>query len=153
MKKLIRIDIQNEEDIIEKYNSNIVNHNLIEYILKSSMYIRSDEEIEIIIYNKCNTKIDIKENIINGLKLEYTNTTKEYRRNNILQILLLFLGIILLFLSTLVNENFIWKEILLIGGWVPIWEMVNIELFKESKERRNKTIIKKLLNSEFKIES
>jgi len=31
--------------------------------------------------------------------------------------------------------------------------MVNIELFKESKERRNKTIIKKLLNSEFKIES
>jgi len=89
MKKLIRIDIQNEEDIIEKYNSNIVNHNLIEYILKSSMYIRSDEEIEIIIYNKCNTKIDIKENIINGLKLEYINTTKEYRRNNILQILLL----------------------------------------------------------------
>jgi len=89
MKKLLKIDIQNEEDIIEKYNSNIVNHNLIEYILKSSMYIRSDEEIEIIIYNKCNTKIDIKENIINELKLEYINTTKEYRRNNILQILLL----------------------------------------------------------------
>ena len=58
----------------------------------------------------------------------------------------------MLFLSSFVSEDFIWKELLLIGGWVPIWEMVDIELFNESRGRRTKKIIEKLIESEFELE-
>ena len=153
MKKIVIVDIQKEEDLIEKYNVNIVNHNLISYLIKKTIYVNKDEKIEIIIHNKCNTKIDVKENIIEGLKLEYEQMLKGQERNNILQLFLLFLGITLLFLSTFLNDEFIWKEMLLIIGWVPIWEMVDIELFTESKERKIRRNIERLLNSEFKIES
>ena len=126
---------------------------MINYLIKKTIYVNKDEKIEIIIHNKCNTKIDVKEKIIEGLKLEYEQMLKGQERNNILQLFLLFLGITLLFLSTFLNDEFIWKEMLLIIGWVPIWEMVDIELFTESKERKIRRNIERLLNSEFKIES
>lgn len=152
MKKIIIVDIQNEADLIEKYNINVAKHSLINYLLKRA-YFTYSEELEIIIHNKCNTKIDIKEKIVEGLKLEYELTIKKHNRNNILQLFLFFLGVFLLFLSTLIHEELVWKEILLISGWVPIWEMINIELFDESKGRKTKKIIEKLLNSNFKIET
>lgn len=153
MEKIITIDIQKEEDLIEKYDSNIVNHDLIEYILKKSYFIKNNDNIKIVINNKCNTKIFIREKIIEGLKLEYDHTIKEHQHNNLIQILLLFMGITFLFLSTLISEEFIWKEVMVIVGWVPIWEMIDIELFKEFKNRRNKKIIEKLIKSDFEIEN
>lgn len=153
MEKIIKIDIQNEEDLIEKYDNDVANHNLIEYILKKAMDTKKDEPIKIVIKNKCNTDIFIREKIIDGLKLEYDHQIKEHQRNNLIQIMLLLLGITFLFLSTLVSEDVIWKEVILIGGWVPIWEMVDIELFNEFRGRRIKKIIKKLIQSEFEIEN
>lgn len=153
MEKIIRIDIQKEEDLIEKYDDSIINHNLIEYILKKSNDISKNDTIKFDIKNKCNTKIHIKERIIEGLKLEYNHTVKEHHRNNLIQLILLLLGITFLFLSTLISNEFIWKEVLLIGGWVPIWEMIDIELFNEFKGRRTKKIIEKLITSKFEIEN
>ena len=152
MEKIITIDIQKEEDLIEKYDDSIVNHNLIEYILKKTLFINKNDNIKFVINNKCDTEIFIREKIIDGLKLEYNNLIIEQRRNNFIQILLLFMGITFLFLSTFIDEGFIWKEILVIIGWVPIWEMIDIELFKEIKNRRTKKIIEKLIKSEFEIE-
>lgn len=40
------------------------------------------------------------------------------------------------------------KEILLISGWVPIWEMVKIELFPDVQGRIKRKYIKKLLKSD-----
>lgn len=153
MEKVIRVDIHKEEDLIDRYDDDIVNHNLIEYLLKKAKDIKKDDTIKIIINNKCNTEIFIREKIIDGLKLEYHYYIKENYRNNFIQIALLLLGITFLFLSTLIKEEFIWQEVLLIGGWVPIWELVDIELFSESKIRKTKKIIEKLIKSEFEIEN
>jgi len=152
MEKVIRIDIRKEEDLIDAYDNTIVNHKLIDYILKNAMYTKKEDKIKLVINNKCNTEIFIREKIIDGLKREYDYIIKEHYRNNIIQLLLLLLGITLLFLSSFVSEDFIWKELLLIGGWVPIWEMVDIELFNESRGRRTKKIIEKLIESEFELE-
>ncbi|MGN1302507.1 MAG: hypothetical protein ACI4VO_02495, partial [Clostridia bacterium] len=35
-----------------------------------------------------------------------------------------------------------------IGGWVPIWETIDIELFSDLEGRRKKIILKRLLESE-----
>lgn len=153
MEQQIKIDLNKEEDLIEKYDNNLVNHQLIEYILKKSFYINKEEPIKIVINNKINTNIFIREKIIEGLQLEYSLKIKEHYRNNLIQFLLLLLGITFLFLSSFFGEDVIWKEVMVIGGWVPIWEMVRIELFDESKIRKTKRLIKKLIKSEFEIEN
>ena len=86
--------------------------------------------------------------IENGLKQEYEKSKKIYHITNIKQLLLSLLGIIFLFLSTLIQEDIIWKEVLLIGGWVPIWEAIELELFSDSEERRKRMILKNLLKTE-----
>lgn len=152
MEKTIKLDITNAENLLERYNEDIINHKLIEYIINKSFYTGKNDKIKIIINNKIKTDIDIKEMIIKSLKEEYIKIEKEYYRNNFIQIVLLILGSIILFLSTLFSQNFILKEILVIGGWVPIWEVMNIELFSDFKGRRKKLIILKLIESEFIIQ-
>lgn len=151
--KSIKINIQNEENLLETYDKNIVNHKLIEYILTKAYYTNKYEDINIIIHNYCKTNVHIEEKIIEGLKLKYETIIKEQQRKNKIQILLLLLGITFIFLSSLMSEHFIWKEVVLIIGWVPIWEVIDIELFNDSKNRKTKKVIEKLLNSEIKVES
>lgn len=151
MEKIITIDIQKEEDLVEVYNDEVINNNLIDYIFKKTLYTKKEDNIKFIISNKCNTKLPIKDIIIKGLKLEYEHLTKEFERNNFIQILLLLMGLTFLFLSTFINEESIWKEFLVIASWVPIWEMIDIALFKDIENRRKKKIIERLVNSDFEI--
>jgi len=58
------------------------------------------------------------------------------------------MGSILIYLSFKIKNVQVWREILLISGWVPIWEMVKIELFPDVEGRIKRRIINKLLKSE-----
>ena len=149
MNKIINIDILKEEFILEKYNTKKVNKNIIEYLIKEARFIAGYKEIKIIINNKCESNINIKEKIIEGLKEEYNIVSKIFYQNNIIQIVMIFLGIGILFLSTLIKNNLIWKEVIIIIGWVPIWKTVDFELGKDFKGRKRNKIIKRLLKSEF----
>lgn len=148
MEKVINVDILKEEDLLEKYNVKRANKNLIEYLIKESRYVEDYEKITVLVNNKCKTKIDIIEKITEGLKDEYDKVSREYHRNNIIQIALIILGIVFLFISSLIDESVIWKEVVLIIGWVPIWEAVDLELFRDFSGRRRKKIIAKLLSSD-----
>lgn len=148
MEKEIIVDILNEKDLIEKYNSESINKKLIEYVIKEAKYVKDYEKINIVINNKCNTKINLEEKLIEGLKFEFEQVSRESHRNNIIQVTLILLGIIFIFLSSLIAETYIWKEIILIIGWVPIWEAVDLELFRDFSGRRRKNIIAKLLSSD-----
>lgn len=153
MEKIIAIDILNEEDLVETYDKERANANLIDYMLKNSIHLKKEDSITFVIHNKCHTKLPIKDIIVNGLNFEYTHLIKEYNRNTIWQIILLFIGLSFLLLSTLLQDMSIGHEFLVIAGWVPLWEMIDIELFSDSKNRRKKHIIEKLLNCEFKIQN
>ena len=98
-----------------------------------------------------NNDLDIKEMLINALNKEYINTINDHYYNNLYQLLLFFIGIFFLSLSTFFEDSILWKEILLIGGWVPIWEMIELELVNDVRGRKRKNIIKKLINSEINI--
>lgn len=148
MEKNIEIDLVNEYDFLERYNEKKVSGNIIDYIIKQAMVIRKQEEIKIIINKKCVIEQNCTKMIKEGLKEEYNRTLRQRDNNNVKQIWLLILGIILLFLSTLIDKETIWREILLISGWVPIWEMVEMELFPDVEGRIKRKIIKKLLKSE-----
>lgn len=148
MEKIIEIDINDKYDLIDKYNEKKSSNEMIEYIIKQAQYLKKNKKIQIIINKKCNIDKDIKKLIKDGLKEEYSRSLQERYNNNVKQIVFLFLGIIFIFLSTLIEDGVIWKEILLITGWVPIWEMIEVELFPDVYGRKRRRIIKKLLNSE-----
>ncbi len=148
MKKIIEIDILDRKELTEKYNNHKLSKELMNYIIDESSFIMKKDEIKIIINTKNNTDGEYIKIITEGLKEEYRKSLKIYHLTNIKQLCLLILGIIFLFLSTLVKEESIWNEILLIGGWVPIWETLEIELIGDLEGKRKRTILKKLLKSE-----
>ena len=81
------------------------------------------------------------------MKEEYENNRISHYHNNIIQILYLFLGILGIFLSTLIDKQVL-KEIVLIGGWVLIWEMIQLEISTEVKNWKIRKKIDKLISSE-----
>ncbi len=152
MEKIIEIDLNNKYDLIDKYNEKKVTHEIIEYIIKQAKPIKN-RRTKIIINNKCKIDKDISKLIKEGLEEEYDRSLEEHNTNNIKQILFLILGITFIFLSTLIDEGVIWKEVLLISGWVPIWEMIEVELFPDVDGRRKRLLIKKILNSEIIVKN
>ena len=148
MECLIKINIDNKHDLINKYNEKNLSDKLLEYIINQTIFTKRNKKIKILI----NKKIDIKENSIEiireGLKKEYNKSLEERNRNNVKQFILLILGMIFIFIATRIENRGMWREIILITGWVPIWEMVKIELFSDVYGRRKRRIIKKLLTSE-----
>lgn len=148
MEELIEITINSKYDLIDKYNKNKLSNQLLKYIIKQAISIKNNKKIKIII----NKKIQISENSVEllkeALKEEYNKSVEERNSNNVKQILLLLLGMIFIFISTKIQASLLWKEIILITGWVPIWEMVKIELFADVYGRRKRRTIKKLLTSE-----
>ena len=153
MEKIIDIDIDKEEYFFEKYNHNLINKTLINHIINESIYTKKHDTIKLIINNNTKLKIDINEELIKGFNRELDNLVIMNERNNLIQLALLFLGIVFLFLSRLFSNFSIWQEVLVIIGWVPIWEMIDLELFRDFKNRRKIYIIKKLLKSEIIVNS
>lgn len=151
MNTTIQLDITDKENLYEKYNTNIINTELINYLVDNALYIKKEDKVTIQVNNICKTKENIKEIIINGLNKELDSLIKSNYRNNIIQIMLFLLGTIFLFLSTLISDTAIGKEVLIIIGWVPIWEMIYLELFRDSKNRRKIQVLKKLIVSDFEI--
>lgn len=148
MEEIIEISINNKYDLINKYNDKKVSNNLLKYIIKQTILLEKNKKIKILINKKINTDINSVELIKEGLKEEYKGSIEERHRNNIKQIILLLLGMFFIFIATRIEKIGMWREIILITGWVPIWEMVKIELFSDVYGRRKRKIIKRLLKSE-----
>ena len=89
--------------------------------------------------------------IKDGLRIEYKKKLRNRYYNNIKQLVLLLIGTLFLFMTVIIKDNFVFREVVLIIGWVPIWAAIEIELFTDAVERRKRKIIKKLLKSDFEI--
>lgn len=150
MEKIINVDVLNETDLIEKYNSECINNELINYLIKKSYNMKLDENIKIVINNNCNTKLNIANLIRDGLEKELAFCIETNNRNNLLQFSLFLIGILFLIIATFI-KNIILNQILVIIGWVPIWKMAQVELFDDFRGRKRKQIIKKLLISEIEV--
>ena len=149
MEKEIIIDINNIYELVEKYNDNKISQDMIKYVVKEAMLVKNYEKIKLVINKKCNVKNNVSKMLKVGLKEEYQRSLQQYQSNNKRQLFFLFLGFILIFLALLIKERTVIKEILLISGWVPIWEIMELELYPDVYSRKKRKVIDKLLNSEF----
>lgn len=145
--KKFELDIIDKRDLLEKYNTKILSKDLINYLLDIASDIRKDDKVKIIINNYLDYENPIKV-IKEGLKREYEKSLKKQTITDLKQLLYLILGIIAIFVSTLL-ETEVLHEIVLIGGWVLIWEMVELEIFTDREGRKKREILKKILKSEF----
>lgn len=149
MEQIIEIDLTNKNNLFDKYNQKKVSHGLIEYIIKQTENINLYEEIKIIINKKCQIDEDCIKLIKEGLQEEYNRSLKKRDDNNLKQLIFFGLGLLFIYLSTLIKTGTVWKEIILITGWVPIWKMIEVEILPDVAGRRKRKIINKILKSEF----
>ena len=148
MERIIEINLTNKKDFYDKYNKKLVSKELINYIIESAYYFDVDDTIKIeITYN---TKEDYVTLIREGLNREYDKSITLSYKNDFTQLFYLVTGILILFLSTLIGGTVL-KEIVLIGGWVFIWAMVESEIFTDIRNKKKRKIIRKLLDSEFVV--
>lgn len=148
MKKVIRVDLYSEDDLYEKYNDEKVSKDLIKYLIDSVSKIKREDEIEVNIYNHYNKKEKCIEFIKKGLDEECAFNERKFHITNQKQISFFIVGAFALFLSTIVEAEVL-KEIILIGAWVLLWDMVELEIVDDMSNRKKKRILKKLLSSEF----
>ena len=148
MEKNIEIYLVDKYDFIQKYNKKKISTDVIDYIIDQAILIGKKENIKIIINKKFEIEQDCSQMIKEGLEEEYNKSLKNHHVRDVKQVGFFILGIIFIFLSTLIEKQMLLKELLLITGWVPIWEMVKIELISDMEGRKRRVIIKKILESE-----
>lgn len=143
--KSIVVNIRRERDLYEKY-SNEVSSELLKYLVDEA---RVKDDIEIII----NTKLDINnidKLIKEGLENSYKDTKLIDKFYDNKQIILFIVGMLFLIFSTITKPEVI-KELILIIGWVAVWEVIDIAINVDSKQKINRKIIKKLINCKIKV--
>lgn len=148
--KIIDITLKSLEDAKSIYNDNTLSEELSNYIykeclginIKKSFKIRikpyfkitEKEKDELVTLIRSNFGLDIQEKLIHR------------KRENIKQALLFVIGIFFIFLSNLVHLEsvFIMNEVLLIAGWVQIWEAVYSIFFVDTSNNYSIKRLKQL---------
>ena len=102
------------------------------------------DENEKIIYDRAIRNYYAEKNIANNIN---------FRRNNIIMLILLMLGVAVLAFSIFLSSNIkneVWPEVVDIIAWVLVWEAADIGIFKNNELRINRKRYKAF--SDMKIE-
>lgn len=153
----INIYLNKKEDITDKFDNNKLSHELSKYIYNKCF--GTPIKHNIILNIICNFDINNKDikNITNMIKHNYKILFKEHtihlNYNYLKSIILFVIGIIFIGISRIIkfSNNFILGEILLIIGWVSIWEATYNFIFFDSRERIKIKRFKKLIKCEIKF--
>ena len=148
MEKILEIDINDKEDLFEKYNEKKISKELIKYIIDNTPKFKKNDKMKVIINNNLKDKMFVSELIKKELDSEVARNEYKFTYNNRKQIVYFILGVAALVLSTFINIEIL-EEIILIGAWVVLWDMVELELQDDISNRKKKYILKKLLTGEF----
>lgn len=148
MEKIIEIDISKPEELVEQYNKKKISNNLVTYLIGSVPRLKKSDTLKVIVNNNMKNNISCAEFIKQGLDSEIRNSDYRFINTNRRQVFLFVLGVLLLALAYVVNIEII-KEIILIGAWVLLWDMVELEINDDINNMKRKKILKRLVASEF----
>ena len=152
----IIININDEKDYKNKYNSNNLSTDLSNYIYEECKGKPINNKVLIIIKSnyKINQeeKIDIINKIHNNYKIDLNEQLLMIKYSNIKNIAIFLLGVLFLYLYYFIKINFVLSEMTLIVGWVAIWEAVYVWMFVRDKNNIRIKRLKKLANCEIKFE-
>ena len=152
MKKetIIEISFDEKDDYINQFNETKLSNNLSNYILEECRGKSLSNRITLNI--KANFKISNKEKeeFIKMIHENYKDDLKEYtlilKHSNLKKAIIFFIGIILIYLSYFkeISSNEVISEVILIIGWVAIWEAAYTWFFESDKNRIKAKRLKQL---------
>lgn len=152
MKKetIIEISFDEKDDYINQFNNTKLSNSLSNYILEECRGKSLSNRITLNV--KANFKISNKEKeeFIKMVHENYKDDLKEYtlilKHSNLKKIIIFFIGIILIYLSYFkeISSNEVISEVILIIGWVAIWEAAYTWLFESDKNRIKAKRLKQL---------
>ncbi len=151
MDKTIKIEINDKYDFLDKYNSEKISPDLINYIAQESAFISKKDNITIEIYDKCDLDMDCAAILKKALEERYEISMKRHAHIDSKQVFFALIGIVCLILYMYFVNDSILKEILSIAAWVGIWEMLDLEFFDDAAESKKRRVLKILLNSKIVV--
>ncbi len=138
-KSIIEVTLPSKEDYLNKFHSNKISFELSDYILSECKAIHPNDSLEIHI--TCDFPISKEEqkNLIDMIRENYGTDIHEMyilvEKTKIINLLAFLMGIIFLFINLFVNFIPVVSEIILIFGWVLIWESIYNILYGGLKNR------------------
>lgn len=148
MEKIVEIDIDSSSDLFEQYNKKKISKELIRYLIDATPRVTKNDTLKVVINNRMKEDIKCAELIKKALDAELMSNEYKFVHTNRRQLLFFILGVMALGISALIEAEII-KEIILIGAWVLLWDMVELEIDDDISNRKKKKILRKLLVSEF----
>lgn len=151
--KIITIEVNNLNDVFNIYNPEIINDELHNYIMHQCLGVSVYKPLKFMIEGNFND--DEKEKIESAIKNYYKSYINHYKSidkyDDWVRLILLLIGIVLIFASQ--KFDFVISELLLVIGWVAIWELGYDILFYKQKRKRDYFRYKQIYSSKIEFKS
>ena len=133
---IVKIIVNEEDDYVNNYNGDRLTKELNDYIIDELKGVPLKDKLSIEVYGNCLIDKKNQEKFIrlyrNNFKTDMNDYVMYFKVSLIMSIILCLFGILFIIFSNIINVSLV-KEILLIIGWVGVWESVYNTLFVESK--------------------
>lgn len=156
-KKLnIEVDMSEKKYFVSKYNDNTLAPKLKDYLLNEIIGYDINTKINIIIDAKFDLTEEEKEHykklIIKEFKESNDEILYEIDQSNLKKLTLSLIGILFIIASYFFNHIIgeVLEEILMIFGWVALWEVAYAILFTDASRRRKIKRNKQIINANIK---
>lgn len=148
MEKILEIDLDSTEDLFECYNKKKVSRDLIQYMVDAMPRLKKNDTLKVVVNNRIKGNVKCAELIKKAIDDACARNDFRFHLTNMKQIWFLILGVIALLVASIVDWEIL-KEIVIIGAWVLLWDVVEMEIVDDINNRKKKRILKKILSSEF----
>lgn len=150
----IEVDISEKKYFVSKYNDKTLAPELREYIINELVGYNLDSKVRINIVTKFELTGVEEEKYKEIIKKEFRESISELKSETLasdkMKLIMFCLGIMFIISSYFMNSFFggIPGEILMIFGWVVMWEVAYAIFFTDAKRKRKIKRYKQILNSE-----
>ena len=148
LEKILEIDVDNVDDLFECYNKKKISRELIKYMINYMPKLKRNDTLKVVINNKIKGNVRCGELIKQALDEACIHNDSRFYDTTLKQIWFLILGVIFLLISYVIDVEIL-KEIIIIGAWVLLWDVVEMEIVDDINNRKKRRILKKILSSEF----
>lgn len=154
-KSIIDVTLNKKEDYINQFNNKRISPNLSEYILSECRKFKPRDKFEIYISHIFSMTKQEKNELVDMIRENYGVDIHEIKvlseKRVIFDLISILIGIVFLFFSVIVKNIPVVSEVLVIIGWVPIWEAMYSIFFGGLKNRLLRKRLKKLTNCKIKF--
>lgn len=145
----IFVNLKNKNDYVNRFNNDRISKELNNYLLDECKTIRHNSKINIKVKNEFNMTEEEQKKFKEMIKNSYVDDNLELnltlKRLLVVDLIMFLIGIVFLLFYYLSKNIIIMSEILLIFGWVLIWESTYNLLFSrvenKIKIKKNRQII------------